>query len=70
MLGGGFGMHGYLPEHPDMHAVFFALGRGIPAGSRPESVSTLDVAPTVTELLGIEPPRDAAGKPIPFLALP
>jgi alkaline phosphatase D len=68
-LGRGFGwtpsLHGYSPGHPDMGAVFYAMGRGVPAGSRPGRVRMIDVAPTAARLLGIEPPRDAEGSPIP-----
>jgi predicted AlkP superfamily pyrophosphatase or phosphodiesterase len=64
------GLHGYDPEHPDMGAIFFALGRGVPAGARPERVRAIDVAATVAGLLGIEPPRDSEGRAIPELALP
>jgi predicted AlkP superfamily pyrophosphatase or phosphodiesterase len=71
-LGRGFGwtpsLHGYSPGHPDMGAVFYAMGRGVPAGSRPGRVRMIDVAPTVARLLSIEPPRDAEGSPIPGLA--
>jgi predicted AlkP superfamily pyrophosphatase or phosphodiesterase len=65
LLGGKFGLHGYPPDHADMHAVFFALGRGVPSDLALESVRSIDVAPTVAHLLGIDPPRDAEGVPIP-----
>ncbi len=64
LLGNRRGMHGYLPEHPDMGAVFFALGRGVPADLELGSVRALDVAATAARLLGIEPPRDNEGAPI------
>jgi predicted AlkP superfamily pyrophosphatase or phosphodiesterase len=63
-LGGRFGMHGYDPERPDMGAVFLALGRGVPPGARPGVVRTIDVAPTLARLLGIEPPSQSEGAPI------
>ena len=47
------------------------LGRlleGVPPGARPGVVRSIDVAPTVAGLLGIEPPRDAEGRPIAGLA--
>jgi predicted AlkP superfamily pyrophosphatase or phosphodiesterase len=59
-----YGMHGYDPERPDMGAIFLALGRGVPPGARPGVVRSIDVAPTVAGLLGIDPPRDAEGHPI------
>ena len=58
------GMHGYAPDHPDMAGIFLALGRGAPRGGRLAQVRTIDVAPTLTELLGIDPPRHAEGEPI------
>jgi arylsulfatase A-like enzyme len=64
LFGGVFGMHGYPPDHPDMHAVFFAMGRGVPGDLELGAVRVIDVAPTVSRLLGIEPPRDAEGRPI------
>jgi predicted AlkP superfamily pyrophosphatase or phosphodiesterase len=64
LVGGSSGQHGYPPDHPDMHAVLFALGRGVPRGLELGPVRAIDVAPTVTHLLGIDPPRDAEGRPI------
>lgn len=64
-LGGGRkGMHGFSPDLPDMQAIFYAKGRGVPAGLRPERVQAIDVAPTVSRLLGIDPPRDSEGVPV------
>jgi predicted AlkP superfamily pyrophosphatase or phosphodiesterase len=62
------GMHGYAPEDPDMAGIFLALGRGVPAGARPEAVRMIDVAPTVARLLGIDPPRQAEGSAIAAIA--
>ena len=64
LFGGAFGMHGYLPSNPDMHAIFYAMGRGVPGDLELGAVQVIDVAPTVSQLLGIEPPRDAEGRPI------
>jgi predicted AlkP superfamily pyrophosphatase or phosphodiesterase len=69
MLGLKRGGHGYDPAHPDMGAIFFALGRGVVPGSRPAEVRAIDVAPTVARLLGIEPPRHAEGEPIAGIGL-
>ncbi len=55
------GIHGLNPRHPDMGAIFFAMGRGIKPGQRLAEVSMLDVAPSVTSLLGLEPPLDSTG---------
>jgi predicted AlkP superfamily pyrophosphatase or phosphodiesterase len=64
-LGRDTGMHGFAPEHEDMGGVFLALGRGVPAGARLGRVHQIDVAPTVAKLLGIDPPRQSEGTPIP-----
>jgi arylsulfatase A-like enzyme len=51
-----------------MGGIFLALGRGVPAGARPGRVRALDVAPTAARLLGIAPPADCEGTPIPAIA--
>jgi predicted AlkP superfamily pyrophosphatase or phosphodiesterase len=58
------GAHGYDPERADMGAIFFALGRGVPAGAKLDAVRAIDVAPTVAALLGIDPPLQSEGKPL------
>ena len=50
-----------------MGGVLLALGRGAEPGATLPPVHMIDVAPTVTRLLGIDPPRDAEGRPIPDL---
>lgn len=65
LAGGRRGAHGFSPELPDMHAIFYAMGRGVPARLRPERVRVVDVAATVSRLLGIDPPRDSEGSPVP-----
>jgi predicted AlkP superfamily pyrophosphatase or phosphodiesterase len=68
LLGGALGAHGYDPaRHESMHAIFVALGRGVPAGARLPRVRAIDVAPTVARLLGIAPPASSEGTPIPAL---
>jgi predicted AlkP superfamily pyrophosphatase or phosphodiesterase len=52
------GQHGYLNTDPAMHAIFLALGRGVPR-ARPERVDALSVAPRVAAWLGIPAPRRA-----------
>ena len=61
------GAHGFDPALPDMGGILLALGRGAPAGVRLPAAQALDVASTVALLLGIDPPRDAEGHPIPGL---
>ncbi|MDY3561633.1 alkaline phosphatase family protein [Gemmata sp. JC673] len=53
---------GHGSPHPyDTHIPFLAYGAGVPAlGKRTEKVSSLAVAPTLAQALGIKPPRAAA----------
>jgi hypothetical protein len=57
-------MHGFLPGRPEMGAIFYALGRGVPRGKALGEVRSVDVAATVARLLGIEPPAQSEGKAI------
>jgi predicted AlkP superfamily pyrophosphatase or phosphodiesterase len=57
----GAGSHGYLASDPDLRALFIASGRGITPGTTIDPVSTLDLAPTIARLLGVELP-EAQGK--------
>lgn len=51
------GMHGPSPEsNADMRTIFMAMGRGIKKQSQLERVNMIDIAPSVSALLGIEPP--------------
>ena len=58
---GSLGSHGYLASDPDLQALFIASGRGIRPGIKLESVSNLDLAPTIARLLDLEMPA-AKGK--------
>ena len=62
LLGNASGAHGYDPELPDMGAIFFALGRGVPKAEKLGAVRAIDVAPTVAALLGIKPPTQSEGR--------
>jgi hypothetical protein len=64
-FGWSFGGHGYDPSLPDMGAVFMAMGRGVEPGLEVAEVHQVDVAPTVARLLGIDPPLQAEGQPVP-----
>ncbi|MBW2291089.1 MAG: alkaline phosphatase family protein [Deltaproteobacteria bacterium] len=57
----GRGAHGYPPALPDMSGIFYAMGRGIASGLELGPVSNLDIAPTVSELLAINAPKDCEG---------
>lgn len=61
MRGLSTGAHGYDPELPDMGAIFFALGRGVPPGTKLAHARAIDVAPTAAALLGIDPPLQSEG---------
>lgn len=60
LLGWSKGSHGYDPALPDMGGIFFAMGNGVTKGKQIEAVHQLEVAPTVTRLLGINPPANAS----------
>jgi predicted AlkP superfamily pyrophosphatase or phosphodiesterase len=61
--------HGYLPDRPGYQPLFMASGVGIRKGLRLNSVSVLDIAPTLAALLGIELPQ-AEGRFIDEMLLP
>jgi hypothetical protein len=46
------GMHGYLPENPEMQSAFFLVGAGIQHEVSLGKIDMLDIAPTLAELLG------------------
>ena len=60
------GMHGYLPTHADMHAVFYAKGQGIAAGRHLGVIDMRQLAPTFAQLLEVALP--AAREPLLPLA--
>jgi predicted AlkP superfamily pyrophosphatase or phosphodiesterase len=51
---GGLGAHGYLSTDPELQALFIASGHGIKAGVTLDSMRTIDLAPTMARLLGLE----------------
>ncbi len=59
VLGWQHGGHGFDPEMPDMAGIFYAMGHGVTQGKPMPEIHQLDIAPTVTRLLGIEKPTDA-----------
>jgi predicted AlkP superfamily pyrophosphatase or phosphodiesterase len=50
------GMHGYLPENPEMRSSFFLVGPGLPAGKNLGEVDMRTIAPTLAQLLGAKLP--------------
>jgi arylsulfatase A-like enzyme len=66
LFGNEVGAHGYDPGvHPEMGGILLAVGRGVGAGAVLPTVRAIDVAPTVSLLLEIDPPTHAEGSPIP-----
>jgi predicted AlkP superfamily pyrophosphatase or phosphodiesterase len=57
------GTHGELPDLPDLHASFFAVGPSIPAGKNLGLIDMRDIAPTLGKLVGLPLPT-AEGKPL------
>lgn len=57
------GTHGYLPDQPDMLGSLVISGYGIKPGTKLGKIQSLDVAPTMARLLGVELPT-AQGKPL------
>ena len=63
-----FGQHGYLPDlvkisrNVNMHGVFVASGPGVRQNRHPRDVRAIDVAPTLSYLLGIPGPYNARGR--------
>lgn len=54
------GMHGYLPDLPDMYSTFLIAGPGVPAGHSLGEIDMRDIAPTLATFLGIRM-REAEG---------
>lgn len=59
-----YGDHGFLPTRRDMLAVFIARGPRFPPNGGVGTVRTIDVAPTVSEIFGIRPPRQSQGRSV------
>lgn len=60
-LGNLYATHGYPPETPGVHGVLYAEGAGIAIGHHLERVHAVDIHPTLTHLLGIDPGRPVDG---------
>ncbi len=50
------GTHGYLPDQPDLYGTLVISGAGIARGVKLGKVASIDVAPTMARLLGVELP--------------
>ncbi|MGC0772350.1 MAG: alkaline phosphatase family protein [Candidatus Acidiferrum sp.] len=55
------GTHGALPDLPDLHASFFLVGPGVPAGRSLGLIDMRDIAPTLAHEMGLSLPS-ADGK--------
>jgi len=51
-----YGVHGYLSSHPEMLALYMAIGAGVRPGHG-GTLQATEVAPRVAKWLGIDPPR-------------
>ena len=58
----GSGGHVFNPRRPTMHAIFYAAGPAFKQGLVIPPVRTIDVAPTLSQILGIPAPADARGR--------
>ena len=50
LLGRARGVHGYDPTQPEMGAIFYAMGRGVPANLELGAVHATQLAPTASAL--------------------
>ncbi len=62
------GYHGYVPTRPDMKAILIGRGPRLPQGGTWPPMPSINVAPLVADLLGIDPPENAKG--VSPLAMP
>lgn len=58
------GSHGGDPERPKLRPILFAAGPKISPGKLEERISMIDIAPSLYELLELQPPDFVEGKPI------
>ncbi len=58
-----YGAHGYDPNLPNMSAIFYAAGPDIPQGKL-DRVRNIDIAPTISDLLGVDPASTVQGESI------
>jgi predicted AlkP superfamily pyrophosphatase or phosphodiesterase len=57
------GMHGYLPEQPEMRSAFFMIGPHVPAGRSVGEIDMRQIAPTLARVLHLTL-RDAEMEPL------
>jgi predicted AlkP superfamily pyrophosphatase or phosphodiesterase len=51
------GTHGYMPQRPEMHSVFFAKGSGIARGRNLGIIDMRSIAPTLAALIKVSLPE-------------
>ena len=56
------GMHGYPPDTPGVQSVFYAWGAGITRNAKLDGMQAVDVHPTLSAWLGIQPGSPLDGK--------
>ena len=56
------GVHGYDPDHKDMHGIFYANGPAFKKGYEVPSVKNIHVYPIMCKILGLEIPDNIDGK--------
>ncbi|TDQ16517.1 putative AlkP superfamily pyrophosphatase or phosphodiesterase [Algoriphagus boseongensis] len=56
------GEHGFDPQHPDLHAIFYANGPQIKEGLTIDSFDNIHVYPLICKILGLPVPSDIDGK--------
>ena len=59
------GMHGYLPDRPEMRSAFFLIGPGVPAGRSLGEIDMRQIAPTLATILHVSL-KDAELGPVPL----
>lgn len=64
MLPDDLGSHGGNPSRKELRPIFLAMVPGIKKGIMTSEISTLDIAPTLYDLMGIQPPSFVKGKVI------
>lgn len=55
------GHHGFDPEHPDLHAIFYANGPAFKENKTIEPFRNIHIYPMVCEVLGLEVPKEVDG---------
>jgi predicted AlkP superfamily pyrophosphatase or phosphodiesterase len=58
-----WGMHGWDPTLPSMHALFMIAGPDLPPGTRIPAIDNVDVYSLMTELLGLRSASGIDGRP-------